>query len=282
MSSDWNREGDDEPSYLGAMLSSPLNINLGLTALATSTFLAIPFGLAGAILPMLLFAAGESIAAMFVPSSSLFRNKVNRAFRQKRRNNATEHLYREISRRVSAEDANWKIWQRICERIESLREIGGNRGNSLTDEDIERIADSSLDFLGLWLAEKSIIERRESVDESAIERRIEDLGKRIDKGAADTASLRKARSDLEELLLRHRRIESRLAAVEAAMLSLPDALEEIYQTVVAMPSASEGGTRLQEAIDRLRLERELESSYSEEVSELVPKSASRMLAGSRQ
>jgi hypothetical protein len=278
----WNRDNDDEPSYLGAMLKSPLNINLGLTSLAASTFLAIPFGLAGAALPILLFAAGEAIASMFVPSSSLFRNKVDRAFRKKRHDNATEHLCREIGRRVTADNPNWQIWRRICERVESLREIGGNRRNTLSESDVDRIADSSLDFLGLWLAEQSIVERRESVDESAIERRIADIGKRIEQGAADSASLRKARSDLEELLLRHRRIESRLAAVEAALLSLPDAVEEIYQTVVAMPTASEGGTRLQEAIDRLRLEQELESSYSAEVSELVPKSASRMLAAGRQ
>ena len=78
-----------------------------------------------------------------------------------------------------------------------------------------------------------------------------------------------ARGDLEELLLRHRRLASRKAAVEAALLSLPDAVEEIYQAIITNSSAAEGGARLTEAIERLRLEEELESSYGAEIQNIV-------------
>ncbi len=274
----WSTSDDDKPSYVWEMLTSPINVNLGLATLAAGTFLAIPLGLAGFALPLLGFVAGDAIASMFIPSSATFRERVDRKFRSQRRERASEHLFDEISKRVAADHRGWQTWRRVRERVASLREIGKHKRSSLGEREIERIEDSSLDYLGLWLAELSMRERRESLDERNIEKRIADLGKRIDDGAADSASLRKARADLEELLLRHRRIASRLAAVEAALLSLPDAVEEIYHAVVTTPASGDGGTRLQEAIERLRLEEELESSYGAEVREFVPKAATRKLA----
>ncbi len=67
----WHRGLDeDKPSYLGEMLLSQTNINLGLATLAGAAVAAIPLGLAGAAIPLVLFGAGEAIASMFVPSSS--------------------------------------------------------------------------------------------------------------------------------------------------------------------------------------------------------------------
>ena len=54
-------------------------------------------------------------------------------------------------------------------------------------------------------------------------------------------------------------------------------MEEIYQAVVTTPASGEGGTRLQEAIERLRLEEELESGYGDEIAELMPQKAARNL-----
>ena len=49
----WNRGSEEEqPSYLWAMLTTPLNVNLFLATLASSTFLSIPYGAPGAILPL--------------------------------------------------------------------------------------------------------------------------------------------------------------------------------------------------------------------------------------
>ena len=99
----------------------------------------------------------------------------------------------------------------------------------------------------------------------------------MESGKEDARSLQKARADLEELLVRHRRLASRKSSVEAALLSLPDAVEEIYHAVVTSPTSGEGGTRLQEALERLRLEEELESSYGAEISDILPQKAQRTL-----
>lgn len=275
----WNRGSEDEqPSYLWAMLTTPLNINLLLATLAGSTFLSIPYGAPGAILPLLAFAAGEAIAAMFIPASSTFRAKVDRKLKLKRREAAVLHLRGEIARRCTDHDPRWNIYRNLQERVRSLREMGSHRRSALSEKDLERIEDAGIDFLGLWLAELSMGERQDAVDERDLERRVADISNRLEKGAEDERSLRKARADLEELLLRHRRLASRKAAVEAAALALPDAVEEIYQAIITNSAATEGSQRLTEAIERLRLEEELESSYGAEIRELAQPRAARAAA----
>lgn len=279
----WNRGTEQEqPSYLWAMLTTPLNINLFLATLASSTFLSIPYGAPGAILPLLAFAAGEAIASMFIPASAAFRAKVDRKLKLKRREAAALHLRGEIARRCTEHDPRWDIYRNLQERVGSLREMGSHRRSAFSERDLERIEDTAIDFLGLWLAELSMDERQDSVNERDVERRIADIGARIERGAEDERSLRKARSDLEELLLRHRRLASRKAAVEAALLSLPDAVEEIYQAIITHSSAAEGGARLSEAIERLRLEEELESSYGAEIRSIVQPAAVAQKAAVRQ
>lgn len=279
----WNRGSEEEqPSYLWAMLTTPLNVNLFLATLASSTFLSIPYGAPGAILPLLAFAAGEAIAAMFIPSSSTFRAKVDRKLKLKRREAAAMHLRGEIARRCTEHDPRWDVYRNLQERVGSLREMGSHRRSALSEKDLERIEDTAIDYLGLWLAELSMDERQDSVNERDVERRLAEIGKRIDNGAEDERSLRKARADLEELLLRHRRLASRKSAVEAALLSLPDAVEEIYQAIITNSSAAEGGVRLSEAIERLRLEEELESSTSAEIEKLVQPAAARAIVAGRQ
>jgi hypothetical protein len=269
---DFNRGGAAPPSYINAMLLSPTNLTLGAGVLATAAFLSIPFGLPGLVLPLLAFGAGEAIAAMFIPASPTFRAKVDHAHKLKRRNQAEHHLRSEIMQRADNNDRRWQIYSGLRERVASLRQIGLAQRSGLSERDLDKIEDTGLDFLGLWLAELSMRERQRSVDERDLTRRIESLDQRLKAGADDDRSLRKAKSDLEELLLRHRRLASRKAAVEAAILSLPDAVEEIYQAVITQ-SAAGGGPKLNEALERLRLEEELEQSYGQELAAIAPSAA---------
>ena len=260
----------EAPSYVWEMLKRPLNVNLVLSVLAAASFLAIPFGIAGFGLPLLLLGASEAIAATFIPSSASFRVKIDREFALRRRERTAAHLCSELRQRVREDDPRWGIYARMCERIDSLHALASQRYSGLEQRDLLRLENGAVDFLGLWLAEQSMIDRQVAVDEQRVAARIDDIRERIESGAEDRRSLQKAMADLEELLLRHRRLSSRRAAVEAALLSLPDAFEEIYHAVMTSPSSDEGGARLQEAIDRLRLEEELESSYGEELRDMVP------------
>jgi hypothetical protein len=270
-----------QPSYLWEMLTSPLNINLGLGALALGGVLALPLGLPGLILPLIAFGAGEAIAAMYVPALPTFREKVDLKYRNKRRERVLEHLQEEIRRRCSEGDPRWRIYHRLRDRITSMRTMARHRRSVIAERDMEKLDDACLDYLGLWLAELSMRERRGSVDEAAIAQRIAELDERLKGTPPDRRSLEKARADLEELLLRHQRLASRKVAVEAAMLALPDTLEEIYHAMVTLPASGEGGARLQEAIERLRLEEELENTYGAELRSIVPEADSRILSQAR-
>ena len=63
------------------------------------------------------------------------------------------------------------------------------------------------------------------------------------------------------------------------MLSLPDTVEEIYQTLITTPAAGDARGQLQEAIERLRLEEELDGSYTIELDQALPE---RRLRAARQ
>lgn len=269
---------DGKPSYLRAMLTSPANINLGLISVISATALSFPFGLAGAALPLIAFGAGEAIAALFLPSSSTFRARVDRRHRARMRAGRIAHLSEEIAVRVGPEHRNWTTHERIRGRIESLAELIRHRASSLAESDLERLQDASSDYLGLWLSELSMRERIESTDLPGLQRRSAELARRIEAGDPDRRSLVKAKADIDELIQRHRRLASRKAAVDAALLSLPDTVEEIYHAMIATPSAGDVRSQLQSAIERLRLEEELEDTYTAELDQVLPGRAARRLA----
>ena len=256
-----------EVSYLKEMLYSPTNINLLLTTLAGSAFLSFPYGWAGAALPMVLFAAGEMIAAMFVPSSARFRHAVDRKYRLRRRQAAQQHIRQEISRRADESNPNWSVFEKMLQRATSLREMLKFRGTTLTEREVDRMEDAAFDFLSLWLASLSIQERLASLKKADLDRRLESVDRDADDGGGDRASFDRAKADLQELIARRQRLISRRAAVDAAVLALPDAVEEIYQATITAPIAGDVERRLQDAVDRLNIEAQLDQSFREEIDE---------------
>jgi hypothetical protein len=264
-----------KPSYLGEMLTSPTNVNLGLVSVIAATVLSFPFGLAGAALPLIAFGAGEAIAALFIPSSPTFRDKVDRRHRARQRDARIAHLREEILQRAGDEHENWETFARLRERVASVAELLRHRTTSLETHELEKLQDATADYLGLWLAELSMDERLDSADLGQLQRRAADLAKRIEGDDADRRSLVKAKADLDELIQRHRRLASRKAAVDAALLSLPDTVEEIYQTLITTPAAGDARGQLQEAIERLRLEEELDGSYTLDLEQALPQPRAR-------
>ncbi len=270
----------EEPSYLKEMLFSQTNINALLATLAGSALLSFPFGWTGVALPLVFFTAGEMIAALFVPSSSSFRHAVDRKHRLRRRRAGHQHVREEISRRTDGSHPNWSVFERMQQRAASLREMLKFRGTSvITEREVERMEDASFDFLSLWLASLSIQERLASLKKADLDRRLEavDRDASDDGGGGDRASYDRAKADLQELIARRQRLLSRRAAVEAAILALPDAVEEIYQSAITAPIAGDVERRLQDAVDRLNIEAQLDQSFREEIDD-VPARVGRKVA----
>ena len=54
------------------------------------------------------------------------------------------------------------------------------------------------------------------------------------------------------------------------MLSMPDQLDEIYQTIMTLPVTEDVGTRLEEAIGKLRLQEDIEADLAGDLAAAVP------------
>ena len=63
---------------------------------------------------------------------------------------------------------------------------------------------------------------------------------------------------------------SRRRALEAAMLSMPDQLDEIYQTIMTLPASEDVGGRLEEAVGKLRLQEDIEADLASGLAEVLP------------
>ena len=54
------------------------------------------------------------------------------------------------------------------------------------------------------------------------------------------------------------------------MLSMPDQLDEIYQTIMTLPVSEDVGTRLEESIGKLRLQEDIEADLASDLAEALP------------
>ncbi|MGB0128079.1 MAG: hypothetical protein WBP72_10600, partial [Rhodocyclaceae bacterium] len=187
----------NEPSYLREMLTSQTNVYALLGSVAAGLVLSIPFGFGLGAIPLVVFGAGEAIAAMFVPSSATFRAKVDRRFREQAREGMRAHLEEEIRKRVGNRNASrgsMAAYGRMVDRVASMYRIAEDRRTQLSVRDVERLDDATLDYLSVWLAILVIDDRSAAVDLREIERRLETIDRDLGEAKAgmDLRQLQKA------------------------------------------------------------------------------------------
>ena len=296
----------EKPSYLREMLTSQTNVYAGLGSGALGALLSLPFGFGVGLIPIVLYMAGASIASLYVPSSPTFRAGVDAAFRKQQRCVAREHLCREITQRVpgivwdrsaqvESDDESASglprgrvhrnaaylpgnsascldSYQRMTDRIASLQQVSSDRQTQLSAQDIECLEDTTLDFLSLWLASLVTDDRSRAVDQDDVRRRIADLDTQLANAtdSPETRQLRHARADYVALLARQSAMLTKRQAIEAAMMAMPDQIEEIYQMIMAAPFSSSLSSKLDESLSRLRLEDELQQELNDELHDTIP------------
>ena len=263
-------QAEEKLSYLSAMLSSPTNIYAGLGAAALGTALSFPFGFAVALIPLVCFAAGETIAAMYVPNSAKFRDSVDLKYQRRRRESTRRHIMTELNSRLSKDAPEFSAYGRMLDRIASLRTLAAHRESSITEADVERLDDSCVDFLGLTLARLLLEERRRTIDVAALKSRKLTIEKQLASAgsSAGRGALQKALDDLTIIMKRYRQLENRKLAIEATMLSMPDTVEEIYHNIITNPNSSRAASHLQTAVERLQMEKELDYGLEVEMDEI--------------
>ena len=263
----------EEISYLKEMITSPTSLYGLLGTLTVAAMLSIPLGVGIAAIPVLFFGAIQAVAALFIPSSPVFQAKVQKRRRSERRENSRSHLVEEIERRDSSGEGqfHWRAYHRMRERVESLTQIAHNRQTAMSERDVERLDDATVDYLGLWLAWLVMAERWQNVDEDGIAKRIDAIDRQIEKldDSMERRRLEKARADLERILSRRKTLWGRATEVEAKMLAMTDTLEEVYQRVITNPNSDDATTQLQEAVERMKVEEEIDMAVDAELDSLL-------------
>ena len=263
---------DKKPSYLWEMLTHPLSSYGALSAITAGAVLSIPFGLGIGMLPLIAFAAGEGIAALFIPSHPVFKESVDKKKRAVQREEIRKHLVGEIEMRAGEEGrAIWATYHRMRERLKSFSQMVATRDTMLSVRDVERLEDATNDFLGLWLAKLVTEERERSLNEDVIRNRLADVLKQLETVTAEVEKRRllKAQDDLEGVLSRREGLKSRAASVEAAMVAMADTFEELFQQVVTNPSSGDVTQHLNQAVQRMRIEENLDLELERELSGIV-------------
>lgn len=268
----WTGRGGRKISYLKEMLLHQYSVYGLLGSITAGAVLSIPFGLGPALIPLIAYGAGTSVAALFVPGSRAFQDSVDRKRKSDAREAARQHLLDEIRKRVGDQHYYWGGYRRMLERRDSLRRAAEVSENAITQDDVDRLDDATVDFLGLWLGRCAIAERNRSVSDSALQARIDSLQSEIDatSHSENKRRLQKAKADLDRLMMRRAEMRTRDAAAEAAMLSMTDAFDEVYQRVMANPTSQDVvRTELRAAVQRLDIEEELDHVLFDEVEAML-------------
>ena len=257
------------------MLLSNGNVLALLGSVAAGVVLSIPYGFGAGLLPIIGFAAGETIAAMFIPYTENFRSQVDKKYREQLREATRSHLLDEIERRdQSAKGAHGSLvsYQCMRDRVASLYRVASDNRTQLSMRDVEKLDDATLDYLRIWLAALVIEERAKAVVLKDIEARLQIIERDLkdSKPGTDQMHLQKARNEYLSLITRHRRMLSRKMGIEAAILSMPDQMDEIFQTIVTAPTSADVDSKLAESIAKLGLEEGLEAELEGALRETVP------------
>lgn len=258
-------------SYLRAWLTSQTNLTAVLGGGLAAAVASIPAGVAGALGALVVLGAAQVLAALVVPDLPSFRSRIDRQSRRgavdQRRSQLQQELFQVYGgmERVMGM-AMWQKYRVIVERSEVLYRIAGEASSQLSYDDAERVDKASVDYLALWLAQVTIQERLRSGEEATLDRRLREADRSLAEVEEDDPRhrlLKMARDDYAAVKLRHDRLVARRMSIDAALVSLPDQVEEIYQMVVASPYSSVLGSKLGESLSRLQLEEDIEMELSQ-------------------
>ena len=258
-------------SYLRAWLTSQTNMMTLLGGGLAAAIASIPAGGFGAIGALVILGAVQGLSALVIPDLPSFRSKVDRSARRAGIDQRRAQLQQELFQlhggmeRVNGM-AMWQKYQAVVERATVLYRIAGEAQSQLSYDDAERVDKASVDYLALWLAEVTIKDRLRSGEEATVDRRLREAEKalaEVEESDPRHRHMKMARDDYFAVKQRHDGLVARRMSIEAALVSLPDQVEEIYQMVVASPYSSVLGSKLGESLSRLQLEEDIELDLSQ-------------------
>lgn len=267
----------EKPSYLGAFLRHPANRMTLLAATCAAVFASIPYGWEGLALVGVVALGTEILAALAIPELPPFKAWVDREHRRQTRAQRQSRLLDELA---SLGDSNAVAnYRHMVSRVQALYMTASDTRTTLTREDVEKLEDLTVDYLGLSVVNASLRQRKDRAGEELVVNRIAGIQTQLQKpGLPDDEQrqLRSALAEYTEVMNRSRRLAVRRSALEATLISMPDKMEEVYQLVITSPYSTEMGGKLEESLSRLRIAEEVAAEFddspelSAKLSELMP------------
>jgi hypothetical protein len=155
-------------------------------------------------------------------------------------------------------------YQQMWSRVQALYQTAQDRRTTLTREDVEKLEDLTVDYLGLCAVNLSLRQRKDTSNEDLAVQRIASLKSLLDNKNLpedEARPLRAALAEYTEVMQRSRRMAVRRSTLEATLVSMPDKMEEIYQLVITSPYSTEMGSMLEESLSRLRIAEEVAAEF---------------------
>lgn len=251
-----------KPSYLGAFLKHPNNRVALLGAAVVGIFASIPLGWAGLAVVGVLALGSEVLAALTIPSMPSFQAMVDRQEHQHRRSQKRLQLLTEISNYGDTQALD--TYQHMAQRVQSLYQTAQDSGTTLSRDDVEKLEDLTVDYLGLAAVSLSLKQRKVTNNDVVAAQRIASIEAQLQNTALaddEKRQLRTALSEYTEVVQRARRLATRRSTLEATLIALPDKMEEVYQLVITSPYSTDMGSKLEESLSRLRIAEEVASEF---------------------
>jgi hypothetical protein len=240
--------------YWWAFLKHPANKALALGLVGASLLMSLPWGGDGFAIGLLALAAVELVGVALVPSLPTFRATVDKQDRLAARLARRAQLLQEIESHGGSPHV--QSYEQMCLRVDSLYRTASERSTSLTEREVDQLDELTVDYLRMCLSDAVARGRGQGDPIAVLMRKLREVENKLADGAlggGDEAPLRQAKTDYEEAIARHRRMDARRSALEASLVSMPVRMEEAYQMVMAAPQAGNLGQLLEESVSKLRL-----------------------------
>ena len=235
-----------------------------LAATCAAIFASIPYGWEGLALVGVVALGSEVLAALGIPELPSFKAWVDREHRRQSRAQRQSRLLDELaSLGDSAALANYR---HMVSRVQALYMTASDIRTTLTSEDVEKLEDLTVDYLGLSVVNASLRQRKDRAGEELVVNRIAAIQTQLQRPGLPDDEQRQLRSALleyTEVMNRSRRLAVRRSALEATLIAMPDKMEEVYQLVITSPYSTDMGSKLEESLSRLRIAEEVAAEFDD-------------------
>jgi hypothetical protein len=273
---------DNDTNYLVEMIGHPVSLSGLFASVICGAGLAVGIGVGAAAIPMVAWAGVQAVGALFLPSSPVFREWVDRRKRFERREELRGQLLKKIRAKAAAFPIESDVWlpgaldqyERMRERLATLSNAAAATHAKISTYDVERLEDATIDFLRLVFSRLVLKERMDGAGTAEVRSQLRAVREQLCSvdSAVEKRRLTQAQADLERLLERRNALPAQDAATAAQLLTMSEAFEDVYQRVTSQGGPADVGEFLREATERLSIEEELAMSVDDEIDALTRRS----------